>query len=114
MAVLSALAENPDRVKDIFITQEVNKSGIYLLKIFVNGVASPVIVDDFIATRHNLPCYAQSRDEELWVILLEKAWAKLYGSYARIAGGFCCHAASQLLGIPSVSFLHSDQKNNLD
>jgi Calpain family cysteine protease len=47
-------------------------------------------------------------------MLLEKAWAKLYGSYSRIEAGFCCHAAQQLLGIPSASFGHVSAMKDID
>ena len=93
LAVLSALAESEERVRNIFVTQDVNSAGIYLVKFFINGVESPVIIDDYLPTRYNRPCYANSKDGELWVMLLEKAWAKLHGSYSRIESGQCCHAA---------------------
>jgi len=87
------LAENPDLVKEIFVTQAINPAGIYLMKFYINGIQSPVIVDDYFPTKNKRPCYASTRDGELWVMLLEKAWAKLYGSYSRIESGQCVHAA---------------------
>lgn len=96
------------------MTQEVNGAGIYLVKFFVNGVESPVIIDDYLPTKNNKPCYANSRDGELWVMLLEKAWAKLHGSYSRTEGGHCCHAAQQLLGVPSSSFDHGTVKQDVN
>lgn len=70
---------------------------------FVNGVETPVIVDDFF------PCYeesgkpqcASSEEGELWVMLLEKGWAKLHGSYARIEHGWSTHVSTHLTGLPS-------------
>ena len=32
----------------MFITQKINKAGIYLLSFYLNGIEYPVIVDDFI------------------------------------------------------------------
>lgn len=71
----------------------INTAGIYLMKFYINGIQSPVIVDDYFPTKNKRPCYASTRDGELWVMLLEKAWAKLYGSYSRIESGQCVHAA---------------------
>ena len=46
-------------------------------------------MDDLIPCRENKkPVFASTKDKELWVILLEKAWAKLHGSYKRSESGF--------------------------
>ena len=77
LAVLSAMAEFPDRVQACFHTKTVNDAGIYLMRFYINGAEYPVYVDDYLPVRHNRPCFSSSRVGELWVILLEKAWAKL-------------------------------------
>jgi len=61
-----------------------------------------------------MPCYANTRDSELWVMLLEKAWAKIHGSYSRIEGGQAYHAAQQLLGVPSIIINHSAVMNDIE
>ena len=37
LSCLSSLAENPERVKRIFVTQEPNQSGCYCVKVWVDG-----------------------------------------------------------------------------
>jgi hypothetical protein len=37
-------------------------------------------------------------------MLLEKAWAKILGTYARTTGGYCGVAAECLLGVSSEFF----------
>lgn len=92
-----------------------NKAGIYLLTFFVNGKLTPVVVDDYIpVTQKNKPAFASTKDQELWVILLEKAWAKLHGSYARTEGGLPSFAAIHLLGTPSTSFFNEEQASNAE
>jgi hypothetical protein len=94
LAFLSALAENPYRVQKLFITKKVNHSGIYLINFYINNKETAVIVDDYLPTKNGRPIYAHSKQGELWVPLLEKAWAKVHGSYSRTEGGHCGHAAS--------------------
>ena len=42
---------------------------------------------------------------------MEKAWAKLHGSYAAIAGGLPHFSASHLLGVPTCKLRHEDYQN---
>lgn len=83
LATLSSLAEFEDRVKAMFVTKEVNEAGIYLMKFFINGREQEVVVDEHLPCWdfNGKPAMAVSRDGELWVCLLEKAWAKLHGNY---------------------------------
>lgn len=46
-ALLSTLAEDPERVKNLFYTQEYNSAGIFLVIFKVNGILTPVTVDDY-------------------------------------------------------------------
>ena len=48
LTVLSAMCHRPDTVYDLFGTKEVNKAGIYVVYLFVNGVRTPVVIDDYI------------------------------------------------------------------
>ena len=92
----------------MFVTREVNAAGIYMVKLYINGNEAPVIVDDYLPVKRNgTPAFATCRDGELWVSLLEKAWAKLHGTYARTEGGLPCFAASHIMGVPSESFNHA-------
>ena len=79
------------------------------MKFYINGVETPVIVDDFIPVYKgtNSPAFASSYESELWVSLLEKGWAKLHGTFARIEGGLPCHAMTHISGAPSESVHHS-------
>lgn len=78
------------------------------MTLFVNGILTPVVVDDWIpVTRSNRPAFASCKsDQEIWVILLEKAWAKLHKTYARTEGGLPSFATIHLLGTPASSYYH--------
>jgi hypothetical protein len=89
-------------VKDLFITQQSNAAGIYLLKLWVNGIETPVIIDDYVPSRSgNDPCFAKAKSGDLWVCLIEKAWAKLLGSYGATMTGYALWASEHLTGLPS-------------
>ena len=93
----------------LFTTKQINSAGIYLVKFFLNGNETPVVVDDYLPCKPDgTPAFASSRDGELWVSVLEKAWAKLHGTYARTEGGLPCFACSHLVGVPSESFSHDE------
>ena len=47
------------------------------------------------------PYFSRANGKELWVLILEKAWAKIHGSYLRIRGGNAYHAMRDLTGAPS-------------
>lgn len=97
----------------MFVTKTINKAGIYLLRFFLNGQETPVVVDDFLpVTPRGNPAFASCRDGEIWVSLLEKAWAKLHGTYARTEGGLPCFAASHIMGVPAESFHHDAESEN--
>ena len=82
-----------------------------MIKFFVNGIETPVIIDDYFPVYHgtNQLVFARSGNEtELWVSLYEKAWAKLHGSYAAISGGSPDFTVNHLLGTPVKSLFHRE------
>ena len=62
----------------------VNEAGIYLVRLYVNGVMTPVIVDDHLPSSRSGLSFMNSSAAELWPSLIEKAWARLHGTYSRI------------------------------
>jgi calpain-15 len=57
-----------------------------------------------------LPAFTRSPEHEMWVLLIEKAWAKLHGSYQRIEGGKAGHVMRDLTGAPSERLLTTNQE----
>ena len=93
----------------MFYTKDVNSAGCYLVYFYVNGAKTPVIIDDYLpVTQDGVVAFASSKNQEIWVSLLEKAWAKLHGSYARTESGIPYFAYSQLCGLPGTGKDHKE------
>jgi len=91
-----------------------NAAGAYAVKLFHNGAWRTIVVDDRIpCDDHGRPLFGRSTDpNELWVGLLEKAYAKLYGSYDAIVGGNIAEALRDLTGLAATE-LDLTHKDNL-
>lgn len=46
LSALSALAEDPKRIRELFLTKETNYAGCYAVQLYVNGEKQTVVVDD--------------------------------------------------------------------
>lgn len=116
MAAISSLAEFPERIKKLFINKSINASGIYGLVFYINGEATPVIVDDhFMFSDNGRPNFAQFTQGKFWVSIIEKAWAKILGSYERIISGYTADPSNTFTGYPSRCFQHHrGDENEID
>lgn len=77
---------------------------------FVNGERKVVIVDDYFPFNPDTGNWAMSKssqEKEIWVMLLEKAWAKIFGNYMRIEGGTTGEALPSLCGAPTYITSHN-------
>ena len=106
LSSLSSLAENPFRIRNLFLSKRINESaGVYCMRICFEGEWRAVYVDDYFPVYPDGSgmCFSKSKkgDNELWVPLLEKAWAKFYGCYERIEDGLTREALRSLTGAPS-------------
>ena len=110
LAVLSSLAEFPDRILALIENTKVSKKGKYELNFFVNGVITSIEVDDFFPVKKGTKelAFAHSVNNDMWVPLLEKGWAKLHGSYIATEGGIPSFAATHLTGVPTMTWRHRE------
>ena len=58
------------------------------------------------------PAFSKTLAEELWVILLEKAWVKLFGSYENTEGGCPSEVLHNLTGAPVKKIVLNNNKFN--
>ena len=57
--------------------------------------------------------FSRSAQQDMWILLLEKAYAKLHGNYYTLRGGLVSEALSDLTGSPiSVIDLSTDEIRN--
>jgi calpain-15 len=78
-----------------------SRVGIYRVKLCKNGFWQTITLDDnFPCYVHGGPIYSRNHDNELWVLLLEKAFAKSFGSYDSLRYGWCYEAMIDLTGAP--------------
>lgn len=90
----------------LFYNKDVNKSGIYMVYFYLNGVRRCVVVDDQIPCLNGKPAFAHSESDDAWCLLVEKAWAKLHGSYHRTAKAQPHFVWTHLTGIPAHYYNH--------
>lgn len=59
------------------------------------------------------PVFTRGNGAELWVIILEKAWAKIYNSYDNIEGGLTRECLHDLTGAPTKTLWVSHHKDEI-
>lgn len=100
LSAITVAATRPELVAHCFVTTQLNSAGVVCVRFFKNGSWRSVLLDDrFPCTLFGTPKFASSRQPtDFWVMILEKAYAKLHGGYAAIEGGFVDEALVDLTG----------------
>jgi hypothetical protein len=105
LCAIACLAEMPSLIERLFLVKEYNEEGIYRVRVCKNGEWCEVIVDDYFPCFPNgQPIFSKGHGNELWVLILEKAYAKLHGCYKNLVGGSPYEAMMDLTGCPTTSF----------
>jgi calpain-15 len=95
------LAEFPSIIANTFLTKEANEPGVYALRLCIAGIWRTVLVDDlFPCFPKSGPVFTKNNGNELWALLLEKAYAKCYRRYSALEQGRAAHAFEDLTGFP--------------
>lgn len=105
LSTLSALAERPERIERLFTTKDFAPNGQYKLTMMEMGHWKEYVIDDYMPMKGDRElAFSGPRIEkgvvEMWVLLLEKAWAKKYGCYYDIQAGFTEESLTDLTGAP--------------
>lgn len=114
LSALSVLAEKPNRIRKLFVDENVNDHGVYGVWITKNGMRHQIVMDDYIPVYGDNPAFSQAHKGELWVLILEKAWAKIHGSYERIEAGQSHLTMRDLTGAPAYEYFIEKTPNIFD
>lgn len=114
LSSLSVIAENPERIKKMFLVTEPNDQCVYAIQMYKNGEKVTVVLDDYIVTKQGRPAFSKSNGPEIWVLLLEKAWAKIHGSFHRIVSGQSHLTMRDLSGAPGYEYIIAEHDDIFD
>jgi calpain-15 len=112
LSAFAALAEQPRLIERLFYTKKPNKFGLFKIKLCRMSKWKAFTVDDFF------PCFpmgepifsCNQNKEEMWVMILEKAFAKMFGGYSKLVLGDVRDALIDMTGCPSFTETLNDEK----
>jgi len=90
--------------------------GLYVIRLFIDLKWVYVIVDERIPidSKTRLPCFGRCRNiNEMWVSLIEKAFAKVYGCYENLISGYVDEGVCSLTAFPSEKIFLKDEKSGV-
>lgn len=126
LGALAAVAEEPGRVGRLFLSGEgYREYGAYSIAVCFAGLWQEIWVDDYIPSARIPFCaclpsnsgadyleyFDKMRNKEIWPMLWEKAYAKIYGGYMNISKLSIKDVLADLTGAPVISY--NDQNINL-
>ena len=113
LSAMALLSENPSLLENCMISQKLETSGFHQVRLCRRGEWVVVDIDDFLpCNRKGKLIFSSGHKKQFWVPFLEKALAKLYGSYEAISKGLCADGLQSLTGEPcDVLYLQLDSQN---
>lgn len=123
---MACLAEFPEKIKDMFRhpsrkhgdirTLAERAAHAYRVTLCHEGWWHMVLIDDhllYLPDRGIAMARNRRHQEEIWPCLIEKAFAKLHGSYYEIKGGLAFEAMRELTGYPGFKMNFFGDKESL-
>lgn len=113
ISALAAVTVQPAFIRSCFyhphdprLTRKENAHGGYRVTLNTSGWWQNVVVDDYFPVIGTLVKYAKSSTDvtELWISLIEKAYAKIHLSYAQIVAGDPLMLIQDVTGFPTSRF----------
>ncbi|GMR57848.1 hypothetical protein PMAYCL1PPCAC_28043, partial [Pristionchus mayeri] len=102
LSAMALIAERPDILEKILLTKVYSELGVYQIRLCVDGRWRVITVDDYFPCRKQSRtlAFAVGRKNQLWVPLVEKAYAKALGQYAKLRAGRTVEGLALLTGAP--------------
>ena len=89
LSIISCLTKYPSLIYQLFNSLTISQNGYYEIKVKLDKKLTIISLDDFFPynLRKNMPLFCKPFKNEIWVMILEKALAKIKGSYLNIDNG---------------------------
>ncbi|KRX10450.1 hypothetical protein PPERSA_08752 [Pseudocohnilembus persalinus] len=98
---IGVLSENPFYITRLFRNKQFNQFGAYQVLMSESGKFKKILLDDcFPCNNYGGILFCQPKNGNIYGMLLEKSYAKLYGGYNNISVGFSGDALKDLTGAP--------------
>jgi hypothetical protein len=107
LSALAGLAKVFKRIEKVFVYTTVNPQGIYGVKYYKQGIPDIVYIDDHLPVNKGKLAFASMKENEIWLSLIEKAWAKLNKGYINLWYGTPSEAFICLSEAPCFFEFHS-------
>ena len=118
LSAIAALSEFNGAIQAVFANRDVDPRGKYSIRLYDHAATPPrwvkITVDDRIPCDASgggraRPMFTAPSGDELWVMILEKAFAKLCGSYANLEGGHALWALHCMTGDEVIKYSRDDK-----
>ena len=95
--------------------QGLSFAGLYQVRLCLNGKIHDVRIDDYFPCKFNgRSVYIGTHGDDLWPMLIEKAYAKVYSNYDALRAGLCHEALSDLSGAPVFHWDLEDERGQAE
>lgn len=115
LASLSSISEFPERIERLILVKQVAQDSVYAIAMCHDGIWTEVVIDDTVACQpvSKSPIFTRSSQKELWVILMEKAWAKINGGFQNISAGLTREALRGFTGASCKTFFTQQNREEI-
>jgi Calpain family cysteine protease len=103
-SAIACLAEHPSMIKNLFVSDSADDfkgQGQHSLRFCFSGIWDTVKIDEFVPCYPDSgPLFMRSHDNEIWQMLLQKAYAKVLGNYDALRTETAQNVLRNLTGSP--------------